>query len=54
MRACIFTSMVGDSALAQENGGGEMMSTQVYITKNVDAAAEIQDILIKQYGINIH
>jgi hypothetical protein len=31
-----------------------MMSTQVYITKNVDAAAEIQDILIKQYGINIY
>jgi hypothetical protein len=31
-----------------------MMSTQVYITKNVDAAVEIQDILTKQYGINIY
>jgi hypothetical protein len=34
--------------------GVEMMSTQVYITKNVDAAAEIQDILTKQYGSNIY
>jgi hypothetical protein len=34
--------------------GVEMMSTQVYITKNVDAAAEIQDILTKQYGSHIY
>jgi hypothetical protein len=34
--------------------GVEMMSTQVYITKNVDAAAEIKDILTKQYCINIY
>jgi hypothetical protein len=32
----------------------EMMSTQVYIIKNVDAAAEIQDILTKQFGNNIY
>jgi hypothetical protein len=34
--------------------GVEIMSTQVYITKNVDAAAEIQYILTKQYGNNIY
>jgi BarA-like signal transduction histidine kinase len=34
--------------------GVEMMSTQVYVTKNVDAAAEIQDILTKQYGNKIY
>jgi hypothetical protein len=34
--------------------GVEMMSTHVYITKNVDAAVEIQHILTKQYGINIY
>jgi hypothetical protein len=34
--------------------GVEIISTQVYITKNVDAAAEIQDILTKQYNNNIY
>jgi hypothetical protein len=34
--------------------GVEMMSTQVYITKNVDAAAKIQDVLTKRYGINTY
>jgi hypothetical protein len=34
--------------------GVEMMSTQVYITMNMDAAAEIQDILTNQYGSNIY
>eukprot|EP00873_Tetraselmis_striata_P029574 jgi/Tetstr1/449838/TSEL_036901.t1 len=30
--------------------GVEMMATQIFITKNVDAAAEIHDILLQQYG----
>jgi hypothetical protein len=34
--------------------GVVMMSTHVYITKNVDAAVEIQDILTKQCGSNIY
>jgi hypothetical protein len=38
----------------RNNMGVEIMSTQVYITKNLDAAAEIQDILTKQYGSNIY